>query len=127
MLYTRGGGKAATNLWTTSTTNIGLLSYISCQIYEPMFGRKFRAIHSTAGALQAFTFAHLGSDEFLRALVSHPIFSPDRRTLDLSAEDHQVFQSLSSHLVRIQTAVTKLLAARRKGSGNAAVEDEEAE
>lgn len=125
MLFTRGGGKAAANSWSISSSSIGLLSYLDVQVYQPAFGRTFRAIHSKRAALQAFSWGHIFSDEFLCKLPGQPIFSADRRMVELGHDDFAAFEAVAKNKLGIQAVVKKLKSARRKGGADAEGSDEE--
>ena len=83
-LYCRRGGKVAVHAWKPETSNIGEVSYLVMQVYEPLLHTKFRAVHHRVAALQTVTFSHLPSDHFLRTLPGSKTLSADGRFLDLS-------------------------------------------
>lgn len=110
--------------WHENAKNIGLVSYIVMQVYEPAFSKKFRAVHRHIAALQTFSFLHVPSDHFLRMLPTPQNLSADGRSLELDEESHAVFQDLDSPRSKaaILASILLLGKARRKGKG---AEDEE--
>ncbi|THH16626.1 hypothetical protein EUX98_g9272 [Antrodiella citrinella] len=126
-LFSRGGGKTGVHSWYASLDNIGLLSYASVQIYEPSAGQpgKFRAIHRRSSTLQCYTFAHLPSDAFLRLLPGVQTLSQDQKILHLNRSSGIIYNTYAGDTQNINSAVTSLMKARRKGVKVGAQSDEE--
>ncbi|PSR82258.1 hypothetical protein PHLCEN_2v6105 [Hermanssonia centrifuga] len=114
----RNGAKNGTHAWVADTKNIGLVSYLVMQVYEPAFLTKFRAVHQRVAALQTYSFLHVSSDHFLRTLPGTQTLSTDGRTMELNQDAYAVFQGLDTTRAKsaINAAVKLLDQARRKGN-----------
>ncbi|KAH7905193.1 hypothetical protein BJ138DRAFT_1130617 [Hygrophoropsis aurantiaca] len=124
-IYSQGGGKAAgPHSWQSEVNSIGSVSYLAMQVYEYAFHHKFRAIHPQIAFLQAFTFTHLPSDQFLMRLHGSVSLSPDSRILDIGEASFAIYAGLRSRLPSLLVAVKSITEARRK-SGKGIFDDTE--
>ncbi|KAI0363681.1 hypothetical protein BV20DRAFT_957785 [Pilatotrama ljubarskyi] len=109
-IYTRDGSKNGKHCWRADCDNIGLVSYISVQLYEPMHHTQYRANLQRMSALQTFTFAHLRANHFLCILPGDHRLSRDGRYLTVDPQNAALLQELQqpSILVNLGLAVKAL-------------------
>ncbi|THG93503.1 hypothetical protein EW026_g7748 [Hermanssonia centrifuga] len=109
-LYAKSGGKNAKHGSVETSDSIGALSHIAVQVYEYMYGRKFRAIPQATSALQLGQFWMLPPLSFLCLLVN----TPERSTygLTLSEKDEAIFRELHNSAKTIKTA---MVLSRKRG------------
>ncbi len=101
----------------SSCDNIGLVSYISVQVYEHVHRTQFRAILRRMSLLQTFTFAHLSSDEFFCLVPGDHRLSADGRRLELDESALAFFEQFErlDVVANAREAVKSLKKARRGG------------
>ncbi len=109
-LYAKSGGKNAKHGSVETSDSIGALSHIAVQVYEYMYGRKFRAIPQATSALQLGQFWMLPPLSFLCLLIN----TPERSTygLTLSEKDEAIFRELHNSAKTIKTA---MVLSRKRG------------
>ncbi|KAH7920497.1 hypothetical protein BV22DRAFT_1073830 [Leucogyrophana mollusca] len=122
-IYSQGGGKSAPHSWQHEVKSIGAVSYLAMQVYEYAFLQQFRAVHHEVAKLQAFTFTHLPSDQFLWRLHGSVSLTPDGRMLDIGEAAFDVYSQLRNRLPALLTAAKSLSGAQRKGADNAGGSD----
>ncbi|EPS94987.1 hypothetical protein FOMPIDRAFT_82728 [Fomitopsis schrenkii] len=96
------------------STNIGLVSYASVQIFELWLHNRFRAILAKVVHLRSLTFAHLMLDEILTMLPGTQTLTADKTTLEVDPVGYSLFLQLRAVLPLVLGAVTFLRKARRK-------------
>ena len=106
------------------STNISVLSKISVQLFEQLYGTQFRAIPTATALLQTKQFAHIPPIimNFLCLLSTSPKAGPTG--LKLGAEDSNRFQTLAQGHNKFNAALT-LSRKRGQKQGAAADEDED--
>ncbi|TFY61741.1 hypothetical protein EVJ58_g4316 [Rhodofomes roseus] len=129
-LYSRTAGKGVAHAWQRNSANIGRVSYIAIQVYEPRLRNHFRAVLGSMGHLQVFRFAHIPSSQFLvRLPPSSCVARDDGRSLEVELPAFKIFDDLARALPRVLAAIKQLQARRKKGQAAtaAAAEDSAAE
>ncbi|TFY67004.1 hypothetical protein EVJ58_g1898 [Rhodofomes roseus] len=128
-LYSRTAGKGVAHAWQHDSANIGRVSYIAVQVYEPRLRNHFRAVLGSMGHLQVFRFAHVPSSQFLMRLPpSSCIVRDDGRSLEVELPAFKIFDDLERALPRVLAAIKQLQARRKKGqAATGAAEDSGAE
>jgi hypothetical protein len=119
-MMSQTGGKGTAHLWCHDCANIGLLSYLAVQVYEPSFQHHFRAVHLSMAGLQTYSFSLVESEHFLMLLPAGSVTTHvDGRDLLLSPNAYTIFSELNvpSVLARLNVAVQGLDKARRKARG----------
>ncbi|OCH92999.1 hypothetical protein OBBRIDRAFT_863358 [Obba rivulosa] len=110
-LYNKSGGKYGKHSSIESSTIITGVSYIVVQVFEIMFGRKFRAITKATAMFQVKQFAHLPSTMFLCKLETQPEVSG--QTISISSADSATFNALFQSYTTLVDAA-KLFRKRQK-------------
>ncbi|KAH9841944.1 uncharacterized protein C8Q71DRAFT_885445 [Rhodofomes roseus] len=130
-LYSRTAGKGVAHAWQRDSANIGRVSYIAVQVYEPRLRNHFRAVLGSMGHLQVFRFAHIPSSQFLLRLPpSSCVVRDDGRSLEVELPAFKIFDDLARALPRVLAAIKQLQARRKKGqaaTAGAGAEDSAAE
>ncbi|EPT04287.1 hypothetical protein FOMPIDRAFT_5882, partial [Fomitopsis schrenkii] len=91
-IYSRTGGKGTAHAGLS--TNIGLVSYASVQIFEPWLQTRFRAILAKVVHLRSLTFAHHMSDEVVTMLPGTQTLTADKTTLEVDPVGYSLFLQL---------------------------------
>ena len=132
-LYSRTAGKGVAHAWQRNSANIGRLSYIVVQVYEPQLHNQFRAHLRSMGHLQTLRFAHISSHYFLLRLPSDSCTVVNEgRNLEVTVAALRIYQELLSSLPKVLAALKQLQARRRKdhskahdGDGDSCAGDDE--
>ena len=123
--YSQGGGKSGAHSWQGATRNLGVISYISAQLYEQSFNSLFRAVHKERAHLQAFSFDHFTSDSFLRLLPGSANMSPDCRTFQLDEVAYAAYAQLFPHLSKLVLVLRELQRKRKNANAKSKATDED--
>ena len=124
-MYEKSGAKGAKHSWTSSTTSIGAISYLTVRCYQHTRQRQFRAMECVVTRTTQFT--HLPSSTFLCIVPQGMIRrSSSSHFLELLPGPFEtMFQDLIANKQAIVEAVKGLLrpSHRSKGAANAINDD----
>lgn len=106
-VYTKGGGSYGTHNWTASAGNIGTVSYIAAQTFEPLSSRskKFRGIHSDIAHLHIRKYELVSADNILCRITDFVRLV--QTDLELSDSSFWVWQHLTANIKGIEGAFGK--------------------
>lgn len=111
--------------WQCDSANIGRISYVVVQVYEPRLRNQFRAVLGSMGHLQVFRFAYIPSSQFLVRLPHDScVIRDEGRSLEVELTAFKIISDLECALPKVLAAIKQLQARRRKGqAATEAVED----
>jgi hypothetical protein len=113
-LYSPSGGKNIRHGWIAVSNDIGAISYVVVQTYEPAFNG-FDALHGARRPLATFSFAHLSSDAILVCIPDNEwTLEPGGRHIALTLPAQQVFNELLRSQKEVLAATRELARRRRK-------------
>ena len=116
--YSKAAGAGSRHAWQLSTTSISSLSYVVVRAHEGIGNRNsFRLIHSARANLQAHTFFHLPSTQFLCKTQDNPTVSPSG-TLALSDSDWRTFREMVNCKKALATVIKGFNASMRGAGKN---------
>ncbi|TFK78630.1 hypothetical protein K466DRAFT_507008, partial [Polyporus arcularius HHB13444] len=91
-IFYREAGKNGKNCWASSADNLGLISYISMQLYDYVGRGQCRAIFGKLASFQTMTFAHLSPDHLLCVLPGQHRLTANRQNLTLDESALTLFE-----------------------------------
>ena len=113
--YSKEAGAGSNHGWQLSTTSLSSVSYLAVHAYEVIGNRNsFQPIHLARANLQAHTFLHLPSTQFLCKTQENPA-ATSSDTFSLSDKDRRSFRELVSCKVALAAVVKELNASMREG------------
>ena len=114
-VFYREAGKNGKHCWASSCDNVGLVSYMSVQVYEHVHHAQFRAVLRRMAPFQTYTFVHVSADEFLCLLPGNHRLSPDGRSLGLDEHTIPFFEQFERpDVVQKTSEAVKLLKKARR-------------
>jgi hypothetical protein len=106
LLCSKTGGKNGMHATITDSSHIGAVSNIGVQLFEHMYGRKFRVIPEATASFLTKQFGLIIQIAFLSLLSSSPDVSFGSTSFDLTPADHALYEALQSGYSKFTKAMT---------------------